>query len=91
MVSTFAAAYPNLAQWVAIHGWIELGNDGASPSFIRVLDIGGLIWQGDYADEAVDEALQAAETAVAAWLSEQYGSGGAAETAPTPKRASESG
>jgi hypothetical protein len=64
----FAALYPNVAQWVQ-DGWIELGRDDMRRSFIRVLDIGGLVWEGDDFP-TVHAALQAADRAVAEWLAE---------------------
>ena len=37
----FEQMYPNIARWVQSYGWIEIGDDGQSPSFIRALDEGG--------------------------------------------------
>lgn len=51
-------------------GWIEIGRDEYSRSFVRVLDIGGLIWEGEEEYETVDEALPAAEAGISAWLEE---------------------
>jgi hypothetical protein len=64
----FAGSYPALAEWVEGWGWIESGRDDFSTSFIRVLDIGGMIWEGAPVYPSVDAALQAAETATAAFL-----------------------
>src|SRR5262249_40740773 len=64
----FADLYPNIARWVQ-DGWIELGRDDMRRSFIRVLDIGGLIWDGDDFP-TVDAALQAADKAVGTWFAE---------------------
>ncbi len=30
----FEQMYPNIARWVQSYGWIEIGDDGQSPSFI---------------------------------------------------------
>lgn len=65
----FAALYPHVAQWVQ-DGWIELGRDDFSRSFVRVLDIGGMIWEGEVAYPNPHEALLAADAAIAAWLAE---------------------
>jgi hypothetical protein len=62
--TTFDEEYPNIARWVQ-DGWIELGQDEYSRSFIRVLDIGGLIWEGKETYESVADALADADTAVA--------------------------
>ena len=37
----FEHTYPNIARWVQSYGWIEIGDDGQSPSFVRALDEGG--------------------------------------------------
>ena len=67
MTRSFEERYPNVAGW-ARDGWIELGRDEYSRSFIRILDIGGMIWEGKEKYETVDEALAEAEAAIAAWL-----------------------
>jgi hypothetical protein len=61
--------YPNVAQWVQ-DGWIELGRDDFSKSFVRVLDIGGLIWEGKAKYPTVHSALQALDAAIAKWIEE---------------------
>jgi hypothetical protein len=43
------------------HGLLEIGDDGSTRSQIRVLDEGGMIWQGAAWYESVDAALRAAE------------------------------
>jgi len=63
MTDALAWTYPNLARWIVTHGWIEVGDDGISLSFVRVLDEGGLIWEGAAA-ETIDEDLRAADAAV---------------------------
>jgi hypothetical protein len=69
----FAEAYPHLSRWVEGCGWIEVGDDGSRPSLIRVLDEGGMVWEGSSHYASVDEALHEAEAAVAQWMREQYG------------------
>lgn len=59
-------AYPRVTEWVKTHGWIEIGQDDYSRSFIRVLDIGGMIWEGHETYPSLDDALQAAEQALEA-------------------------
>ena len=66
-------AYPHLARWVTTHGWIELGQDEESRSFVRALDVGGVVWEGDETYATVDDALRAAELALAKWMREQFG------------------
>jgi hypothetical protein len=69
MTDAFARTYSTLTRWIATHGWIELGDDGVNRSVIRILDEGGLIWEGG-AGATVDDALRAAETAIAIWMHE---------------------
>ena len=66
MADVVARAYPKVSGWIA-DGWIELGQDGFSRSFVRVLDQGGLIWEGGQAGDSVDDLLQAAEAAIERW------------------------
>jgi hypothetical protein len=61
---TFAEKYPNIAAWIK-DGWIELGHDGDSTSMVRVLDEGGLVWEGGTRHKSVDKILQEAEDAIA--------------------------
>jgi len=70
LINAFAQTYPTLTRWVTTHGWIELGDDSMSRSSIRVLDEGGLVWEGGAADATVDDALRAAETALEIWMHE---------------------
>jgi len=39
-------AFPHLTEWVTTHGWIEIGYDDYSRSFVRALDSGGMVWEG---------------------------------------------
>jgi hypothetical protein len=70
VVETFEDRYPNITGWVQ-DGWIELGRDDYSHSFVRVLDIGGLVWEGKERYETVDEALFEADEAIAVLLEQQ--------------------
>lgn len=69
VVDPFAALYPNVTKWVQ-DGWIEVGRDDCNRSFIRVLDIGGMIWEGKADYPSTHEALQAADAAIGSWLEE---------------------
>ena len=72
---TFEQAYPALARWVQEHGWLEIGRVSWSRSLIRILDEGGLVWEGGEAAPTVSAALAEAEEATAAWLREQFNAG----------------
>ena len=70
--SGFEQMYPNIAAWVSSYGWIEIGDDGQSSSFVRALDEGGLVWE-DNDDEATrDEVLNALDAFLAEQMT-QYG------------------
>jgi hypothetical protein len=56
----FSEKYPNLDWWIDTHGWIELGSDENSSSWIRMLDIGGLCYE-DENSSSLDEALEKAD------------------------------
>ena len=43
MTDFAAREYPYVAEWVKEFGWIEVSYDDFLRSFIRVLDIGGMI------------------------------------------------
>ena len=65
----FATSYPHIARLVLEEeGWIEVGQDHYSFSFIRVLYGGGMIWEGEPSYPSIDEAFQAADAATATWL-----------------------
>ncbi len=67
----FDQQHPNLASWILSgDGWIELGQDDFSRSLVRILDIGGMIWESDQRYKTVAEALTAAELALGAWVEE---------------------
>ena len=63
---SFTEKYPNIAGWIK-DGWIEIGRNGYSTSIIRVLDEGGLIWEGGTRHKSIDEILQEAEDAISDW------------------------
>jgi hypothetical protein len=63
------ARYPNIAAWVQ-DGWIEIGRDDYSRSFVRALDIGGMVWEGEAEYSTLYAALRALDAGIAAWLDE---------------------
>ena len=62
----FEKYFPNLDNRVNRRGWIELGSDEESNSWIRILDMGGIVWE-DEDSKSLDEALKAAEK----WLAKE--------------------
>ena len=70
MAISFEKTYPTIADWVNSHGWIELGHDDYSHSFIRALDEGGLVWEGDDHYATLGQAFEALEAGLAEWMQE---------------------
>ncbi len=66
----FVALYPNIAFWVK-GGWIEIGQNEYSQSFVRALDEGGLVWEGEAEYSSFHEAFRALDAGIAAWRGEQ--------------------
>jgi hypothetical protein len=64
---SFSEKYPNIAGWIE-DGWIEIGRNGYSTSIIRVLDEGGLVWEGGTRHRSMDKILQEADNAIADWM-----------------------
>jgi hypothetical protein len=60
----FEQMFPNIAAWVDSYGWIEIGRDDYSRSFMRVLDIGGMIWESKPEYKSLDHALRALDRAL---------------------------
>jgi hypothetical protein len=71
--SSFSDTFPAIVFWVTSVGWIEIGDDAVSPTWIRALDQGGLIWESGDSYISVDEALHALDAALRAWLDENDG------------------
>lgn len=65
----FAAQYPRIAAWVR-DGWIEIGHDDCSRPFLRAMDIGGVVWEGEDAYPTLDAALAALDAGIGEWLEE---------------------
>ena len=64
-------AYPHIARWIKTQGWIEIGSDGMSPSWIRALDEGGTAWGGGDPRKSLDEAFEELDAALGKWMREQ--------------------
>lgn len=61
---TLENAYPYIAAWVDGRGWIELGQNEYSQSFVRIMDIGGMLWEGTTRYISLDALFHAAEAAL---------------------------
>ena len=71
MTSRFQEIYPNIASWVKDNGWIEIGQNDYSQSFVRALDIGGMIREGKRRYATLDDAFQALESGLAEWMQQK--------------------
>jgi len=60
--------FPNIAAWVHSYGWIEIGQDDYSRSFLRALDAGGMAWEGKEEYASLDHALRALDKALGKWI-----------------------
>ena len=63
-MTNFSSTYPNIAAWTESYGWIEIGLDDDSQSFVRALDMGGMVWEGKSKYKSVDAALDDLEAAL---------------------------
>ena len=72
MAQSIDVTYPTITRWVMEYGWIEIGHDDMSRSFVRALDEGGLVWEGQAAYAMLDDALRDVEAGLAAWMREQH-------------------
>lgn len=66
---TFEARYPHIASWVR-DGGIEIGHNDCGRPFLRAMDIGGVVWEGDERYKSMDQALRALDQGIAEWLEE---------------------
>jgi len=73
MTTSFDETYPSVARWVKTMGWIEIGDDGMSPSYVRALDIGGLIWEGGDPNDTLGTTLRTLDQALERWIAENLG------------------
>ena len=69
---SFGISYPKIAAWVSNGGWVEIGYETYTDSFVRAVDEGGMIWEGAKKYKTVDEALQALEVGIGTWRGENY-------------------
>jgi hypothetical protein len=73
MPDHFSHHYPTINRFVLERGWIEIGFDDFSQSFIRALDPGGLVWEGKESYNSLDDALVDLEHGLAQWMKDVTG------------------
>lgn len=68
---SLAAVYPTIATWASGYGWVEFGIDGLDRPFVRALDEGGYVWEGEGRYGSLDKALADLEEGLAQFMEEQ--------------------
>jgi len=71
MTQHLDTTYPTMVRWVQEYGRIEIRQDACSRSFIRALDDGAMVWEGQEHSPTRDDALQDLEAGLRAWMQEQ--------------------
>jgi len=77
MAKSLEDSYPNIARWLYEHeGLIEIGYNPDSPftSFVRAVDQGGMLWDGENSYASLAEALADVDAGLEELLKEIYGS-----------------
>jgi len=63
-MTNFPSTYPNIAARTESYGWIEIEQNDDFQSFVRALDMGGMVWEGKPKYKTVDAALDDLEAAL---------------------------
>ena len=59
-----------IARWIALGGLVEIGQYQHRGSFVRALDEGGMIWEGEQHYQTLDDALLDLDFGIGAWIAE---------------------
>lgn len=68
--NAFEEHYPFLHLYVSYHGWMEIGSDGNSSSWLRILDEGGTQLEVD--EGGLDDSLTIGEEWAEEWMRDNY-------------------
>jgi hypothetical protein len=68
---SLADVSPTIARWASGYGWVEIGIDGLDRPFVRALDEGGTVWEGEGRYGTLDEALGDLEEGLARFMEKQ--------------------
>lgn len=66
----FGVLYPNIVWWCEAQGWIEIGQDEFSDSMVRVLDVGGTVFEVEALSKSIGEALDEVDEFLEEWHAE---------------------
>jgi hypothetical protein len=80
---SFEGRYPHIASWVQ-HGWIEIGRDDRGQPFLRAMDIGGVVWEGNGGYPCLDQAMPALDNGIGESLEENGSAAGRSSRCPCP-------
>lgn len=64
----FEKAYPQLDLWLKERGWVEIGADENSDSWIRIIDEGGLVWESE--EKSLNKSLKSVELFLKSYMEE---------------------
>jgi hypothetical protein len=70
---SFEEKYPHITRWVKEQGWIEIGQDDYSSSFLRAVSPGGMAWEGRNKYRSMDDAFRALDVALKSWIKKELG------------------
>ena len=68
-MKSFDEKYPYIADWVR-DGTIEIGYNDYDNVYLRVIDIGGVVWESSKTYSNLDDAFYEMNTAIEAWCTE---------------------
>jgi hypothetical protein len=71
--ATLEERYPTIAWFTQEQGWIEIGFDDNTDTFVRALDPGGMVWEGKQFYDSLDDAMNDLERSLAKWRKEELG------------------
>jgi hypothetical protein len=67
----FEDLYPNIAEFVGGHGFVQIGFDDDSPlGYVIAMTMGGTVFDGKQKYKSLDAALEDLEEGVAQWMEE---------------------
>ena len=68
-MKSFDEKYPYIAAWVR-DGTIEIGYNDQDNVYLRVIDLGGVVWESSKTYSYLDDAFYEMNTAIEAWCTE---------------------
>ena len=67
----FEDSYPNIAEFVGGHGFVQIGYDDDSPlGYVIAMTMGGMVFDGKAKYKSLEAALEDLEQGVAQWMEE---------------------